>query len=139
LICPFAFLQDVGKYKELEIGYQRMEEGSLMSNNLQIDTMSVRDLGNAIVNSAQDEQNSTDPAALDNFQRDLSNIIPTMPQILDSALTQFNTNFYKSYTDVLDQRLAIGHILLSTATAAEKQEVATVNTFTDTSPQTLIP
>lgn len=105
----------------------------------QIDTISVGELGNAIVNNAKNERNSTDPEALDNFQRELGSIIPAMPQILESVLTQFNTNFHKGYADVLDQRLAIGHILLSTATATEKQEVETVNVFTDTPPQTLIP
>ena len=105
----------------------------------QIDTVSVAELGTAIVNSANDEKNSTDPEALDNFRRDLSSIVPAMPSILENVLTQFSTNFYQGYVDVLEQRLAIGHILLSTATAAEKQEVATVNAFTDTPPQSLIP
>lgn len=109
------------------------------SEKFQIDTISVTELGTAVVNSTKDEQNSTDPEALDNFRRDLSNIVPAMPSILENVLTQFNANFYQGYADVLEQRLAIGHILLSTATAAEKHEVATVNVFTDTPPQTLIP
>ncbi|HEU5382072.1 MAG TPA: hypothetical protein VFV38_42175 [Ktedonobacteraceae bacterium] len=109
-----------------------------MKEEFQLDTISVSELGTSIVNGAQSEKSSPDPLALDNFQRDLHSVVPEMPQILQHALTQFTTNFAKGYGDVLDQRIAIGHILLSTATAAEKNEVQTANWFLDTSPQILV-
>jgi hypothetical protein len=104
----------------------------------QIDTISVNELGHAIVNSGQSEKSSTDPDALDNFTRDLESIAPNMPPNLQSALTQFSTNFNKGYAGVIQQRIAIGHILLATATATEKQEVEAVNVFTDIAPQVLV-
>ncbi|GLV58725.1 hypothetical protein KDH_55550 [Dictyobacter sp. S3.2.2.5] len=107
--------------------------------DFQIDTVSVQDLGTSVLNGAQSIQNSPDPLALDTFKSELNKIIPDMPQILHGKLTQFSTNFYKAYTDVLTQRSDIGRILLNTATASEKQEVSTVNVFTDIAPTTLIP
>lgn len=109
-----------------------------MKEEFQIDTITVKELGTSIVNGAQSEKASPDPLALDNFHKDLNSVVPQMPQILQSTLTLFNTNFEKSYAETLDQRAAIGHILLSTATAAEENEVRTVNWFTDTSPQVLV-
>lgn len=106
-----------------------------MKQEFQMDTISVSQMGSAIVNGAQDEKSSPDPLALDNFQRDLDSVIPQMPHILDSVLTQFSTNFAKSYGTVLDQRIAIGHILSGAATAVEKQEVQLTNSFLDSPPQ----
>jgi hypothetical protein len=109
-----------------------------VKEEFQIDTISVKELGTAIVNSAQEEKTSTDPLALDNFHRDLDNLVPDTPQILHTALTQFSTNFYKGFGEALDQRIAIGHILLSTASATEITEVRTTNWFMDTPPQVLV-
>src|SRR2546430_15977284 len=109
-----------------------------MRAEFQIDTITVSQLGTDIVNGAEEEKASPNPLALDNLQRDLNTIIPQTPQILHTALTQFNTNFCKNYTDVLDQRIGIGHILLNTASTTEKQEVQTTNSFLDSPPQILI-
>ncbi|GCE05484.1 hypothetical protein [Dictyobacter aurantiacus] len=107
--------------------------------DFQIDTISVQELGTSVLNGAQSLQNSPDPLALDTFKSSIDQIVPDMPQILQGKITQFSTNFYKAYTDVLTQRSDIGRILLNTATASEKQEVSTVNVFTDIAPTTLIP
>ncbi|GCF10023.1 hypothetical protein [Dictyobacter arantiisoli] len=107
-------------------------------SDFQIDTVSVQDLGTGIVNGAKSVQSSPDPEALDTFKSDIDKVVPEMPLILQGKLAQFNTNFYKAYTDVLTQRSDIGRILLNTATAADKQEVSAVNVFTDIAPTTLI-
>lgn len=110
-----------------------------LEQEFQIDTISVHDLGTAIVNSAQEEKSSTNPLALDNFVKDLDSVVPELPHILQSSLKLFDTNFSKGYGDVLDHRADIGRILLGTATEAEQREVQTVNWFMDNQPQTLIP
>ncbi|GHO87909.1 hypothetical protein [Dictyobacter formicarum] len=107
--------------------------------DFQIDTISVQELGTSILNGAQSVQDSPDPVALDAFKKDIATVVPEMPQILQGKLSQFNNNFHQAYTDVLTQRSDIGRILLNTATAADKQEVSTVNVFTDIAPTTLIP
>lgn len=111
----------------------------MLEEEFQLDTISVQELGTAIVNGAQEEKSSPDPLALDNFIKDLNAVVPEMPHILQSSLKLFNTNFSKGYADVLEHRADIGRILLGTASAAEQNEVRTVNWFLDTQPQVLIP
>ncbi|MGH2510169.1 MAG: hypothetical protein ACRDHZ_22555 [Ktedonobacteraceae bacterium] len=108
-----------------------------MRLGLSIDSITVGQLGQAIVNTAAEEQSSTNSLALDNFHTTLTSSITELPQTLNADLTTFNTNFYKYYTDVLTQRGDIGKVLLNTATAADKTEVQTVNLFTDVPPQVM--
>lgn len=101
----------------------------------QIDTFTINDLGQGIVSAAQSEESSPDPQTLENFVAALNKSTPDLPLLLQAAFTTFTTNFQKGYMDVLDQRIAIGHVLMLTASATEKQEVETVNAFTDIAPQ----
>ena len=110
-----------------------------MGELFQLDTISITELGTAIVNEAHNEKTSTDPLALDNFTRDLDTIVPEMPHVLQSPLQGFIKNFSAAYTDVLNYRADIGDILLGTASEAEKHDVQTVNWFLDTQPKVLIP
>src|SRR3954469_12500822 len=87
----------------------------MLEEKFQLDTMTIHQLGTAIVNGALEEKSSPDPLALDNFVKDLNNVVPEMPHILQSSLTLFDTNFDKGYADVLDHRADIGRILLGTA------------------------
>ena len=104
----------------------------------QMDPITVKDLGQAVITAAQDTQHSTDPQALDNFKSDIDKIVPTAPKILQGTLTTFNTNFYKAYSDVLTQRTDIGKALMGASDATIANEINTVNMFTDVPPTVLV-
>lgn len=110
----------------------------MYEKKFQLDTITIQELGTAVLNGALEAKSSPDPLALDNFGKELNSVVPEMPKILQSGLTHFITNFSQGYADALEHRADIGRILLGTANEAEKQEVQKVNWFLDTPPQVLV-
>lgn len=100
-----------------------------------MDTVSVGEVGKALVNKADDEQTSTNALALDTFHTNLTKTMQTLPSSLVTQLTTFSDNFYNYYKDVLTQRGDIGKALLGSKDAAVANEINTVNLFTDIPPE----
>lgn len=101
-----------------------------MSGNVfGMDTDRVKEVGQAVVNAAADQQTSPDPLALDNFHTNLTKAMGVMPSSLITSLTTFSDNFYNYYTDVLTQRGDIGKALMGASDATTANEINTVNMF----------
>jgi hypothetical protein len=81
-----------------------------MYGRLGIDTISVSDLGEAIVGEAQDQLHFA-PYNLDALKSGLNSTVQQLPTPLMSTVQKFVSDFESNYEALLHQRIVIGQIL----------------------------
>lgn len=102
-----------------------------MHETFGIDTISVSDLGDAIVGEAQDQLHFA-PDNLDQFKTGLNSATQQLPvsTTLTATAQQFVSDFESNYAALLNQRIVIGQILQGkVAPAAEAQELQIKDSF----------
>ena len=96
--------------------------------NFAIDTEYVHSIGQAIASTAYGEIWNTPTSAVD-LQRNMTGYFTQMPQMLQDPLNRFSGNYRDGYESLLDERIAIGHALIGSASAAEENEIKTASSF----------
>lgn len=96
--------------------------------NFAIDTEYVSSIGQAIASTANDEKWNT-PTSVFNLQANMSSYFTQLPQVLQDPLNKFSGNFHNGYENLLDERIAIGHGLKNSASAAEQTELQNISRF----------
>lgn len=100
-----------------------------MNHMFAIDTISVADLGNTIVNEAQGQLHH-DPYNLDVFKTNMNSTTPQLPTFFRDTVNKFVGDFESNYGALLNQRVVIGQILTGqVAPAAEAQDLQIKDTF----------
>ena len=100
-----------------------------MYDEFAIDTISVSDLGDAIVGEAQDQLHF-DPNNLDVLKAGLDSAVQQLPTTLSGPVHQFVSDFESNYAALLNQRIVIGQILAGkVAPAAEATDFQIKDTF----------
>lgn len=97
--------------------------------NFAIDTEFVRSVGKAISQTAYNEKWKT-PTSVFNLEASMTGYFTQMPEVLQDALNHFSGNFHNGYSELLDQRIAIGDRLVGLAGDAEQKEIDNIKTFT---------
>ncbi|HEU5378362.1 MAG TPA: hypothetical protein VFV38_23310 [Ktedonobacteraceae bacterium] len=96
--------------------------------NFAVDTEYVHSIGQAIASTANDEKWNT-PTSVFNLGANMSSYFGQLPQVLQEPLNRFSGNYHNGYENLLDERIAIGHGLIGTASAAEETELRNANRF----------
>lgn len=96
--------------------------------NLTVDTEYVHSIGQAIASTANDEIWNT-PTSVFNLGANMSSYFGQLPQVLQEPLNRFSGNYHNGYENLLDERIAIGHGLIGTASAAEETELQNASRF----------
>ncbi len=100
-----------------------------MHKTFGIDTVSVSDLGDAIVGEAQDQLHFA-PHNFDVLKTGLDSVVQQLPSTLISGVQQFVNDFESNYTALLNQRIVIGQILQGkVAPTAEAQDLQIKDSF----------
>ena len=96
--------------------------------NFAIDTQYVNSIGQAIASTATDEKWNT-PTSVFSLEANMTGYFTQLPQMLQDPLNQFSGNYHNGYENLLDERIAIGHGLIGSASAAEETEIQNASRF----------